>query len=50
MGPWLHDGTVLCSLANTINEGLIRKVNTGGDAFKLRENIAKFITACQNLG
>ena len=50
MGQWLHDGTVLCSLVNTINEGLIRKINTGGASIKLRQNISNFLTACQNLG
>ena len=50
MGQWLHDGTVLCSLVNTINEGLIRKINTSGASIKLRQNISNFLTACQNLG
>jgi len=42
VGEWLHDGKVLCALANAIKPGSIKKVNTMNAPFKQRENITYF--------
>jgi len=41
-GEWLHDGKVLCALANAIKPGSVKKVNTMNAPFKQRENITYF--------
>jgi len=42
IGEWLHDGKVLCALANAIQPGSVKKVNTMNAPFKQRENITYF--------
>jgi len=42
IGEWLHDGKVLCELANAIKPGSIKKINTMNAPFKQRENITYF--------
>ncbi|TKR82338.1 hypothetical protein L596_016078 [Steinernema carpocapsae] len=39
----LHDGTVLCKLANSLSPGAVRKVNDSKMAFKQMENISFFL-------
>ncbi|VDK24984.1 unnamed protein product [Anisakis simplex] len=39
----LKDGTVLCSLANALEPGAVKKVNTSKMAFKQMENISFFL-------
>ena len=48
---WLKDGTVLCSLANAIQPGIVEKVHpSSAPMFKQMENVTKFIRACRSLG
>jgi hypothetical protein len=48
---WLMDGTVLCSLANKIQPGIIEKVHPSkAMMFKKMENITNFIRASRTLG
>jgi uncharacterized protein with ACT and thioredoxin-like domain len=42
IAEWLHDGKVLCALANAIKPGSVKKVNTMNAPFKQRENITYF--------
>lgn len=42
VGEWLHDGKVLCQLANAIKPGSVKKINTMNAPFKQRENITYF--------
>lgn len=42
VGEWLHDGKVLCQLANAIKPGTVKKINTMNAPFKQRENITYF--------
>lgn len=42
VGEWLHDGKVLCELANAIKPGSVKKINTMNAPFKQRENITYF--------
>ena len=37
----LQDGQVLCRLMNKLQPGCIKKINTGGGDFKMRENVQK---------
>ncbi|MFH4984177.1 hypothetical protein AB6A40_010886, partial [Gnathostoma spinigerum] len=39
----LKDGTVLCALANALQPGSIKKVNTSAMAFKQMENVSFFL-------
>jgi hypothetical protein len=45
---WLHDGTVLCALANNIRPGSVGKVNTSTMPFKQMENITAFLRVCRS--
>jgi len=47
---WLKDGIVICNLANALQPGSVRKINTSKMAFKQMENIGNFLTACDKLG
>ncbi|KHJ91842.1 hypothetical protein OESDEN_08280 [Oesophagostomum dentatum] len=38
------DGTLLCRLANSLQPGAVKKVNTSAMAFKQMENIAFFLS------
>jgi len=50
LGDWLHDGRVLCEVANTIKPGSCPRINTSDMPFKQMENITAFIHACRSLG
>merc|ERR1712151_1486489 len=50
MGEWLHDGQVLCALANAIKPGAVKKPNTSSLAFKQMENIKFFTDAAREMG
>jgi len=43
----LKDGTVLCTLANTLKPGAIKKINQTSMAFKQMENISFFLNFVQ---
>jgi len=45
----LKDGTVLCNLANQLQAGSIRKINTSAMAFKQMENINNFLSFVENV-
>jgi hypothetical protein len=47
---WLHDGQVLCKLANAVKPGCVKKINTSAMVFKQRENITYFQTFCRDVG
>jgi len=47
---WLKSGVVLCKLANTIQPGIIAKINTGAFPFKQMENLTFFMGAARKLG
>lgn len=47
---WLHDGQILCKLANAIEPGAVKKVNTNKMVFKQRENITYFQHFARNKG
>jgi len=49
-GEWLHDGKVLCHLANKIKPGSVKKINESKMVFKQRENITYFQNFCRDLG
>lgn len=46
----LRDGVILCQLANTFQEGSVKKINQSSMAFKCMENITNFLTAASNFG
>jgi len=46
----LKDGAILCHLINTLKPGSVKKINGGNMAFKQMENIANFLTGCENIG
>jgi len=50
LGDWLHDGRVLCEVANTIKPRLCPRINVSDMPFKQMENITAFIHACRTLG
>lgn len=48
---WLHDGTVLCQLANKLKPGALRGKKVHHDTklpFKMLENISTFLTVCRD--
>mmetsp|Transcript_6380 Transcript_6380/g.8161 ORF Transcript_6380/g.8161 Transcript_6380/m.8161 type:complete len:369 (+) Transcript_6380:1-1107(+) len=47
---WLHDGQVLCLLANAISPGSIKKVETSSMPFKQMENISAFLKFARKFG
>jgi hypothetical protein len=47
---YLKTGVVLCQAINTIKPGSVPNVNKAGMAFKERENIANYLSACTALG
>lgn len=49
-GEWLKDGQILCKVANNVQPGSIKKINTQNMPFKKMENITNFIGACRKLG
>jgi hypothetical protein len=40
----------MCRLANVIQPGSVKKINTNQMSFKMMENIGFFLTFCQNYG
>lgn len=50
-GDWLHDGTVLCELANALRPGAIPKfARTSKMPFKQMENISCFLRSARTMG
>lgn len=50
-GAGLKDGVILCSAANKIHPGVVRRVETKSKMpFKLMENVSNFIKACRTMG
>lgn len=49
-GEALKSGVHLCKLMNTLQPGCIKKVNTSSMAFKMMENISKFLEASGDYG
>jgi hypothetical protein len=45
----LKDGTLLCALANALQAGSIKKINTSSMAFKQMENIQNFLQFVENV-
>jgi len=50
VAEWLHDGKVLCELANKIQPGSVKKINTSSLPFKQMENITFFMNVARKLG
>lgn len=48
LGAWLHDGTILCELVNTIRPGIIKKINKSSMPFMQMENITAFLRCCRS--
>lgn len=46
----LKDGIVLCKLINTLQPGIIPKINESKQPFKQMENINNFLSACEKYG
>ncbi|GMF16214.1 unnamed protein product [Phytophthora lilii] len=50
-GEGLRDGVVLCSVANQIHPGVVKRVETKSKMpFKLMENVSAFLKACRVMG
>lgn len=49
-GEALKDGVILCTLANAIRPGVVRKVNKPGMPFREMENISSFLQAARSFG
>jgi hypothetical protein len=50
-GAGLKDGVILCTLANKIHPGVVKRVETKSKMpFKLMENVSNFLKACRVMG
>jgi hypothetical protein len=49
-GDWLHDGTVLCKLINTIQPEAVKKVEVSPMPFKQMIKISSFLRAARTIG
>ncbi|KAG7391705.1 Transgelin-3 [Phytophthora pseudosyringae] len=50
-GEGLRDGVVLCSAANKVHPGVVRRMETKSKMpFKLMENVSAFLKACRVMG
>ncbi|KAG6610706.1 IQ motif containing GTPase activating protein [Phytophthora cinnamomi] len=50
-GEGLRDGVVLCTVANKIHAGVVKRVETKSKMpFKLMENVSAFLKACRVMG
>ena len=49
IGEWLHDGKVLCTLANALRAGSVKKIEESSMPFKQMENISAFLRAAKEL-
>jgi len=47
---WLHDGSILCRLVNTLRPKTIAKIHKGKLAFQHMENISNYLEGCRALG
>ena len=50
LGDWLHDGTVLCALANKLSPDSVKKIETSSSPFKQMGNVASFLRVAKQLG
>lgn len=50
MGGPLKDGVILCNVANIIKANSVKKINESTLAFKMMENVGKFLAACEAIG
>ena len=46
----LKDGVILCKLLNKLKPGSVKTINNSKMAFKMMENIGRFLDACMALG
>lgn len=49
-GMALKDGVALCKVANAIEPGIVRKIETSSMPFKQMENVSNFLKACRKIG
>lgn len=50
VADWLHDGKILCAVANAVQPGSIKKINQQTMPFKQMENITNFMNVARNIG
>eukprot|EP00927_Polykrikos_kofoidii_P065651 TRINITY_DN61381_c0_g1_i1.p1 TRINITY_DN61381_c0_g1~~TRINITY_DN61381_c0_g1_i1.p1 ORF type:complete len:370 (+),score=59.42 TRINITY_DN61381_c0_g1_i1:68-1177(+) len=50
VADWLHDGKILCAVANAVKPGSIKKVNQQTMPFKQMENITNFMNVARDIG
>jgi len=50
LAAWLKDGKVLCALANSLQAGVVSRIEQSSAPFKQRENVANFLQAARKIG